>query len=153
LRSALRAAPLGAAPAAAAPAPRSSVTPPLTRPPPFPPQDDQGADCHDVEHEHWINGFPTPIANPMSMYKQYQGTRKTWGINALGSLIVEVEAEDGTVGVGITIGGEPGCFIVENHLSRFCEGQDPRDVRATLCRFCRAAASLADPDGIAARSS
>ena len=115
--------------------------------------DDQGADCHDVEHEHWINGFPTPIANPMSMYKQYQGTRKTWGINALGSLIVEVEAEDGTVGVGITIGGEPGCFIVENHLSRFCEGQDPRDVRATLCRFCRAAASLADPDGIAARSS
>ena len=78
--------------------------------------------------QHWINGFPTPIANPMSGYAQYQGTRKTWGINALGSLIVEVEAEDGTIGVGITIGGEPGCFIVENHLSRFCEGQDPRDV-------------------------
>ena len=90
--------------------------------------EDQGADCHDVEHEHWINGFPTPIANPMSGYAQYQGTRKTWGINALGSLIVEVEADDGTIGVGITIGGEPGCFIVENHLSRFCEGQDPRDV-------------------------
>ena len=89
---------------------------------------DQGADCHDVEHEHWINGNPTPIANPMSGYAQYQGTRKSWGINALGSLIVEVEADDGTVGVGITIGGEPGCFIVENHLSRFCEGQDPRDV-------------------------
>ena len=68
--------------------------------------DDQGADCHDVEHEHWINGFPTPIANPMSGYAQYQGTRKTWGINALGSLIVEVEAEDGTIGVGITIGGK-----------------------------------------------
>ena len=53
---------------------------------------DQGADCHDVEHEHWINGNPTPIANPMSGYAQYQGTRKTWGINALGTLIVEVEA-------------------------------------------------------------
>jgi L-rhamnonate dehydratase len=89
---------------------------------------DQGADCHDVAHNHWINGNPTPIANPMSGYAQYQGTRKTWGINALGTLIVEVEAEDGTIGVGITIGGEPGCFIVENHLSRFVEGQDPRDV-------------------------
>ena len=28
----------------------------------------------------------------MSGYAQYQGTRKTWGINALGTLIVEVEA-------------------------------------------------------------
>ena len=46
----------------------------------------------------------------------------------MGGLVVEVEAEDGTTGVGITIGGEPGCFIVENHLSRFVEGCDPRDV-------------------------
>ena len=45
---------------------------------------------------------------------------------ALGSVIVEVEADDGTVGVGVSIGGEPACFIVENHLSRFVEGQDPR---------------------------
>jgi len=91
-------------------------------------ENDQGADCHDVEDEHWINGFPTPIANPMSGYAQYAGARKSWGINALGSLVVEVEAEDGTVGVGVTIGGEPGCFIVENHLSRFVEGEDPRNV-------------------------
>jgi len=46
----------------------------------------------------------------------------------MGSLIVEVEADDGTIGIGVTIGGPPGCFIVENHLSRFVEGQDPRDV-------------------------
>ncbi|KAK3095835.1 hypothetical protein FSP39_019748 [Pinctada imbricata] len=90
---------------------------------------DQGADCHDVVDDHWINGSATlPIANPMSGYEQYSATRKSWGINALGSLIVEVEAEDGTCGVGITIGGEPGCFIVENHLSRFVEGQDPRNI-------------------------
>jgi len=88
----------------------------------------QGADCHDVEDEHWINGHPTPIANPMSKYSQYAGARKSWGINALGSLIVEVEAEDGKVGVGISIGGEPGAYIVEHHLSRFVEGQDPRAV-------------------------
>ena len=89
---------------------------------------DQGADCHDVEDTHWINGYPTPIANPMSGYDHYAATRKSWGINALRSLVVEVEATDGTIGVGITIGGEPGCYIVENHLSRFVEGQDPRDV-------------------------
>ncbi|XP_013408765.1 uncharacterized protein LOC106172549 [Lingula anatina] len=91
---------------------------------------DQGymADCHDVEDEHWINGFPTPVANPMSGHPQYAATRKSWGINALGTLVVEVEADDGTVGVGITIGGEPGCFIVERHLSRFIEGQDPRNI-------------------------
>ena len=82
---------------------------------------DQGADCHDVEDTHWINGYPTPIANPMSGYDHYAATRKSWGINALRSLVVEVEATDGTIGVGITIGGEPGCYIVENHLSRFAE--------------------------------
>ncbi|XP_045214572.2 L-rhamnonate dehydratase-like [Mercenaria mercenaria] len=89
---------------------------------------DQGADCHDVNDEHWINGYPTPVANQMSMYELYQPFRKSWGINALGSLVVEVEAEDGSTGVGVTVGGEPGCYIVEKHLSRFIEGQDPRNV-------------------------
>jgi len=99
---------------------------------------DQGADCHDVQDEHWINGFPTPIANPMSGYEQYKGTRKSWGINALGSMVVEIEADDGTCGVGITIGGEPGCYIVEHHLSRFVEGQDPRDVEVMWDMMWRA---------------
>jgi len=89
---------------------------------------DQGADCHDVEDDHWINGYPTPIANPMSGYEAYRGARKSWGINVLGTLVVEVEAEDGTCGVGITIGGNPGAYIVEHHLSRFVEGEDPRNV-------------------------
>ena len=43
-------------------------------------------------------------------------------------MVVEVEAEDGTCGVGVTIGGEAGCYIVEHHFSRFCEGQDPRNI-------------------------
>ena len=68
----------------------------------------QGADCHDVGAGYWIDGTPTPIANPMSCYKQYSASRKSWGINALGTLVVEVEAEDGTTGVGVTIGGQPG---------------------------------------------
>ena len=49
---------------------------------------DNGADCHDVADEHWINGTDpstgnTPIANPMSGYAQYAGARKSWGINAV----------------------------------------------------------------------
>eukprot|EP00036_Acanthoecidae_sp_10tr_P009915 CAMPEP_0182928120 /NCGR_PEP_ID=MMETSP0105_2-20130417/15271_1 /TAXON_ID=81532 ORGANISM="Acanthoeca-like sp., Strain 10tr" /NCGR_SAMPLE_ID=MMETSP0105_2 /ASSEMBLY_ACC=CAM_ASM_000205 /LENGTH=439 /DNA_ID=CAMNT_0025066111 /DNA_START=31 /DNA_END=1350 /DNA_ORIENTATION=+ len=91
---------------------------------------DQGADCHDVGLDHWINGLHPwkPIANPMSGYSQYKGARTSWGINVLGTLVVEIEADDGTCGVGVTTGGEPAAYIVEKHLSRFVEGQDPRDI-------------------------
>uniref|UniRef100_A0A0B7BEW8 Mandelate racemase/muconate lactonizing enzyme C-terminal domain-containing protein n=1 Tax=Arion vulgaris TaxID=1028688 RepID=A0A0B7BEW8_9EUPU len=99
---------------------------------------DQGADCHDVKDSHWLNCGLAPIATPMSCHPQYAGTRKSWGINALGTLAVEVEAEDGNVGVGVTIGGEPGCYIVEKHLSRFVEGQDPRDVELIWDQMFRA---------------
>jgi L-rhamnonate dehydratase len=64
----------------------------------------------------------------MSVYPQYQPFCKSWGMDALGSVVVEVECEDGSVGVGVSIGGRPACYIIENHLSRFVEGQDPRDV-------------------------
>mmetsp|Transcript_2675 Transcript_2675/g.4161 ORF Transcript_2675/g.4161 Transcript_2675/m.4161 type:complete len:114 (+) Transcript_2675:326-667(+) len=74
----------------------------------------------------------------MSRYAQYAGARKSWGINALGGLIVEIEAEDGTCGVGVTIGGEPGCYIVEKHLSRFIEGQDPRNIELMWDQMYRA---------------
>lgn len=74
-----------------------------------------GADCHDVDDRHWINGsHPRPIANPMSVYSQYANSRKSWGINALGTMIVKVEAEDGTIGVGASIGGEPGMLTSES---------------------------------------
>lgn len=94
----------------------------------------QGGDCHDVGAEHWINGtgdhpMRPPIANPMSFWPQYCNRPRTdWGINALGTCVVEVIAEDGTFGIGVTTAGEPGCYIVENHLSRFIEGEDPRNI-------------------------
>merc|ERR1712154_252147 len=99
---------------------------------------DQGADCHDVPDTHWLNCGLAPVATPMSVHPQYAATRKSWGINAIGSLVVEVEADDGTVGVGVTIGGEPACFLVENHLSKFVEGQDPRDVELMWDQMFRA---------------
>jgi len=87
-----------------------------------------GADCHRQSSGHWI--VDTPISNPMSVYEEYRSSRTSWGIGALGSVIVEVELDDEerTVGVGISIGGEAACFMVENHLSRFVEGQDPSNV-------------------------
>eukprot|EP00811_Abedinium_folium_P034257 NODE_7154_length_1603_cov_4.979675.p1 GENE.NODE_7154_length_1603_cov_4.979675~~NODE_7154_length_1603_cov_4.979675.p1 ORF type:complete len:468 (-),score=119.00 NODE_7154_length_1603_cov_4.979675:127-1530(-) len=110
----------------------------------------QGADCHDVSDAHWIDGnLPLergegkepellPIANPMSMHPAFKAKRKSWGINAIGSMVVEVEAEDGTCGCGVTIGGAPGCYIVEHHLSRFIEGQDPRNIELIWDQMFRA---------------
>lgn len=50
----------------------------------------------------------------MSKYKQYEQSRQSFGINVLGTLIVEVEAENGQTGFAVSTAGEMGCFIVEN---------------------------------------
>ena len=47
----------------------------------------------------------------------------SWGIDALGTVIVEAELEDGTVGIGTSIGGVPSCYLIEEHFARFVEGQ------------------------------
>jgi hypothetical protein len=57
------------------------------------------------------------------MYQDYKASRTSWGINALGTVVAEVELNNGMVGVGVSIGGEPACYIIEHHLSRFVEGQ------------------------------
>ncbi|MDD0839891.1 L-rhamnonate dehydratase [Curvibacter sp. HBC61] len=79
-----------------------------------------GADYHDQGAEHWIDNH---IATPMARYPEYRASRQSFGINVLGTLVVEIEASDGTVGFSVTTGGELGCFIVEKHLARFLEGQ------------------------------
>jgi L-rhamnonate dehydratase len=84
-----------------------------------------GADYHDQGDGHWIDDH---IATPMSRYPEYRASRRSFGINVLGTLVVEIEADDGTVGFAVTTGGEPAAFIVERHLSRFLEGRDPGDV-------------------------
>ena len=78
-----------------------------------------GADYHDQAGDHWIDDH---IATPMAKYPRYRQSRQSFGINVLGTLVVEVEADDGTVGFAVTTGGEPGAWIVEKHLARFVEG-------------------------------
>jgi L-rhamnonate dehydratase len=85
----------------------------------------QGADYHDQTTTHWIDDH---IATPMSVYPEYRASRRSFGINVLGSLVIEVEADDGTIGYGLTTAGDIGAFIVEKHLARFLEGARVTDV-------------------------
>jgi L-rhamnonate dehydratase len=84
-----------------------------------------GADYHDQNAGHWIDDH---IATPMSVYPEYRQSRQSFGINVLGTLVVEIEASDGTVGFSVTTAGEIGAFIVENHLARFLEGRAVTDI-------------------------
>src|SRR3546814_14868422 len=63
----------------------------------------------------------------MARYPDYRQSRQSFGINVLGTLVVELEAEDGTVGFAVTTGGEPAAYVVEKHLSRFLIGRDPAE--------------------------
>jgi L-rhamnonate dehydratase len=82
---------------------------------------DQGADYHAKPDGHWINS--SVIATPMSKYPEYQATRRSFGIDVLGTVLVEVEAEDGTVGFAMTTGGVPAAYLIEKHFRRFVVGQ------------------------------
>jgi L-rhamnonate dehydratase len=86
-----------------------------------------GADYHDQKGGHWID---SQIATPMSRYPEYRQTRSSFGLNVLGTLVIEVEADDGTIGFAVTTAGEIGAFIVEKHLARFIEGRKVTDIEA-----------------------
>lgn len=78
-----------------------------------------GADYHDQGAEHWIDDH---IATPMARYPEYRQSRQSFGLNVLGTLVIELEADDGTTGFALTTAGEPGAYIAERHLARFVEG-------------------------------
>lgn len=84
-----------------------------------------GADYHDYSGTHWIDDH---VATPMSVYPEYRQSRRSFGLNVLGTVVVEIEADDGTVGFAITTGGEIAAFIVEKHLARFLEGAPITDI-------------------------
>ncbi|GLK83609.1 L-rhamnonate dehydratase [Ancylobacter defluvii] len=84
-----------------------------------------GADYHDQAGGHWIDDH---IGTPMGKYPEYRQSRQSFGINVLGTLVVEIEASDGTVGFAVTTAGEIGAFIVEKHLSRFLIGRQVTEI-------------------------
>jgi L-rhamnonate dehydratase len=84
-----------------------------------------GADYHDQGRDHWIDDN---ISTPMSKYPAYRESRQSFGINVLGTLVVEIETDTGVTGFAVTTGGEIGAFIVEKHLARFCEGRPVTDI-------------------------
>lgn len=84
-----------------------------------------GADYHDQRTDHWIDDH---IATPMAKYEPYRQSRQSFGINALGTMVVEVESDTGEVGFAVTTAGEIGCWIVEHHLARFIEGAPVTDL-------------------------
>jgi L-rhamnonate dehydratase len=84
-----------------------------------------GGDYHDQKQGHWIDDH---VASPMAKYPGYRESRQKFGLNVLGTLVVEIEADDGTVGFAVSTGGEPAAWIVEQHLARFLEGAAVRDI-------------------------
>lgn len=95
-----------------------------------------GGDYHKQTGEHWLVG--TTIANPMSVYPQYRASRLSWGMDALGSLVVEVEASDGSVGVATGFGGRAGAELIVSHFERFILGADPADINRMWDQMYRA---------------
>jgi L-rhamnonate dehydratase len=84
-----------------------------------------GGDYHDQKPGHWIDDH---VATPMARYPDYRASRQSFGLNVLGTLVVEIEADDGSTGFAVTTGGEPAAWIVEKHLSRFVEGAKLTDI-------------------------
>lgn len=82
--------------------------------------------------KHWL--VDTLISNPMSGYEKYREKRSSWGIGVLGSLVVEIETEEGVVGVAAGSGGVPAAWLIRNHFARFLVGEDARNSTASGTR-------------------
>jgi len=95
-----------------------------------------GGDYFRQDAGHWL--IDSVIANPMSVYPDYQKSRTSWGVDVMGSILVEVEADDGTIGRGTGFGGPVACWLIKHHFSRFLVGSDPRDLNRIWDQMFRA---------------
>ena len=62
-----------------------------------------GADYTDHAEGHWIND--RIIANPMSVYKEYQHSRSSWGMDVLKGIFIQIYTEGGHEGFATAYGG------------------------------------------------
>ena len=74
----------------------------------------------------------------MSTYSDFKKSRASFGINVMKSIVVEVEASDGSIGVSTGQGGAPACYMIEQHFRRFIVGLDPRDINKAWDQMYRA---------------
>lgn len=95
-----------------------------------------GGDYFQQGKGHWL--IDTLIANPMSGYAAYRDNRTSWGIDVLGSIVVELVTSDGTTGVATGFGGEPAAWLIRNHLARFVKGADARHINRINDQMLRA---------------
>ncbi|QEX16334.1 L-rhamnonate dehydratase [Hypericibacter terrae] len=95
-----------------------------------------GGDYSHRESGHWL--VDDLVANPMSVYPEYRVSRNSWGMGVLGSILVEVETDDGQVGVATGLGGDAACFLIERHFRRFVVGSDPHDLNRIWDQMYRA---------------
>ena len=95
-----------------------------------------GGDYHRQSKGHWL--VDTLIANPISGYADYKASRTSWGIGVLGSILVEIETGDGTVGVATGFGGPPAVWLIQEHFRRFLVGADVRNVNRLWDQMYRA---------------
>ena len=89
-------------------------------------QPGSGGDYSNREGGHWL--VDDMVANPMSVYPEFRDSRNSWGMGVLASILVEVEADDGTVGVATGLGGDAACYLIERHFRRFVVGSRPHDI-------------------------
>ncbi len=85
---------------------------------------------------HWL--VDSLISNPMSGYAKYRERRSSWGIGVLGSIVVEIETEEGKVGVATGTGGAPAAWLIRHHFSRFLVGEDARNTNLIWDQLHRA---------------
>lgn len=95
-----------------------------------------GGDYFQQGKAHWLIG--SLIANPMSGHPAYKASRSSWGIDVLGSIVVEIETAGGHLGVATGFGGHPGAWLIANHFSRFLVGQDARNINLIWDQMYRA---------------
>lgn len=59
-----------------------------------------------LTHARFSRLIDSDISTPCSIWDQYKKSRTSWGINVLGSFLIEIEATDGTVGFATGFGGK-----------------------------------------------
>jgi L-rhamnonate dehydratase len=84
----------------------------------------------------WLN--ETQVSTPMSIYPQYHGRRGSWRGPNTQDVYVEVEADDGLTGLGVTRGGAVVQAIVEGHLRPLLLGAEARDIEMLWEQMFRA---------------